>query len=344
VLRRVTRTSNYCGVVVGFLGRPEHAAAQDQTEVLDPAAASALADPGAVTRAIPRPAGALPDQPGPGPGAAANQGRPFVVSRRVAAEIGMYVGFGLILLALGGVAARGWAGWDDAMRWAIVALASVALLATGLFVRLPWTRALGDERRRAVSSMLALGSGLALLAAAIGLGVGRGGEGPALAHGLGSVVAMLLVCVVARTPLAETALLAAAAWAAWLVVPAGPAIWVVLVGLGAAWALAGTRCARGRRTAAVAGTGLALVASVGLAAGPWAWWARAGLIALTIGGLGAFLRGHANHWLALGAGAATALAASVAGATLGPALALLVGGLATMAVSGIALRSARRSG
>jgi hypothetical protein len=94
----------------------------------------------------------------------------------------------------------------------------------------------------------------------------------------------------------------------------------------------------------VAGTGLALVASVGLAAGPWAWWARAGLIALTVGGLGAFLRGHANHWLALGAGSATALAASVAGATLGPALALLVGGLATVIVSGIALRSARRAG
>ena len=59
-------------------------------------------------------------------------------------------------------------------------------------------------------------------------------------------------------------------------------------------------------------------------------------------GLGLFLRGRANYWLALGAGAATALAASVAGDVVGPSLALLVGGLATMVVSWIALRSARR--
>ena len=55
-----------------------------------------------------------------------------------------------------------------------------------------------------------------------------------------------------------------------------------------------------------------------------------------------FLRGWANPWLALGAGAATALAASVAGAVIGPALALVFGGLATMIVSAIALRGTRR--
>ena len=80
----------------------------------------------------------------------------------------------------------------------------------------------------------------------------------------------------------------------------------------------------------------------GWPAGPWAWPTRAGLAAVAVLGLGAFLRGRANYWLALGAGAATALAASVAGDVVGPALALLVGGLATMAVSWVALRSAHR--
>jgi hypothetical protein len=91
------------------------------------------------------------------------------------------------------------------------------------------------------------------------------------------------------------------------------------------------------------GAALALVASVGMAAGPWAWPTRAALAAVAILGLGAFLRGRANYWLALGAGAATALAASVAGHVVGPALALLLGGLATMVVSWVALHGTRRT-
>ncbi len=132
------------------------------------------------------------------------------------------------------------------------------------------------------------------------------------------------------------------AWAAWVVVPPGPGTWAFLAGLGVVWAGLGMRWARGRRTAMGLGAALALVASVGMAAGPWAWPTRAALAAAAILGLGAFLRGRANYWLALGAGAATALAASVAGDVVGPALALLLGGLATMVVSWIALRSARR--
>ena len=87
---------------------------------------------------------------------------------------------------------------------------------------------------------------------------------------------------------------------------------------------------------------LALASAVGLAQGSWSWPVRGALAAVAVAGLGLFLRGRANHWLALGAGAATALAASVAGGVLGPALALLVGGLATMGVSAIALRGTRR--
>ena len=67
------------------------------------------------------------------------------------------------------------------------------------------------------------------------------------------------------------------------------------------------------------------------------------MLGYTVLGLVAFVRGRGNLWLARGAGASTALAASVAGAVVEPAIALLVGGLATMAVSWVALRSARDS-
>jgi hypothetical protein len=162
------------------------------------------------------------------------------------------------------------------------------------------------------------------------------------AAAVGVVLAMLVVNLISRTPVSEAGLLGALAWAAWVVVPPGPGTWAFLVGLGVVWAGLSVRWARGRRTSMVLGATLALVASVGMAAGPWAWPTRAGLAAAAVLGLGAFLRGRANYWLALGAGAATALAASVAGDVVGPALALLVGGLATMVVSWIALRGASR--
>jgi hypothetical protein len=305
------------------------------TSMLDPGLAGAQADPFAATTVLAR--GTTPVGPAPGQPAA-------LLSRRAAAELGIYVGAGLVVLAVAGAAVRGWADWAAGMRAAAVALTSVALLATGLFLRLPWSRRAGDERRRAVSALLTTGMGLVCVATGLALGVRQGVQGgSALVHGVGCLLGMLLVAVVARTPLAELGVLAAGAWAAWVLAPAGAWTWVALAGLGAAWALLGWRLARGRRTAVVAGTALALLGSVGMAQGALAWPVRGVLAALAVAGLVVFLRGGPSPWLALGAGSATALAAAAAGNQLGPAPALLVGGLATMAVSAIALRSARRS-
>jgi hypothetical protein len=255
----------------------------------------------------------------------------------------VYAGAALVAIAVLGVAVRGWADASTGMRSAAIALTSVALLATGLFVRLPWARQPGDERRRAVSVLLTTGVGTVAVASGLALDVSQGSGGATgVAHAIGAVLGMLLVVVVARTPLAELGLLAAMAWAVWVGVPVGAWTWVGLTGLGAAWALLGVRLARGRRTAVVAGVALALVGAVGMALGAMAWPVRALVATLAVTGLVAFLRGGAGHWLALGAASATALAASVAGGQLGPAPALLVGGLATMAVSAIALRGARR--
>jgi hypothetical protein len=257
----------------------------------------------------------------------------------------MYTGAALVLLSISGVVARGWSAWEPGLRWTLAGLTTVALIAAGLFVRLPWSRTLSDERRRAVSALLTTGVAVATIGVGVALGSGQGalsaGTGNA-ARALGVVLAMLVVNLVARSPLSECGLLGALVWATWVVVPPGPGTWAFLMGLGVAWAGLGMRWARGRRTAMVLGASLALVASVGMAAGPWAWPTRAGQAAVAVVGLGAFLRGRANYWLALGAGAATALAASVAGDVVGPALALLLGGVATMVVSWIALRSARR--
>jgi hypothetical protein len=278
-------------------------------------------------------------------GAGASDVPPPLVSRHVAAEIGMYTGAALVLVSIGGVVVRGWVAWEPVVRWSFAGLATVALVAAGLFVRLPWSRPLSDERRRAVSALLTTGVGVAATAVGVVLGSAEGalsaGPGSA-ARAVGVGLAMLLVNLVARTPVSESGLLGALAWASWVVVPPGPGTWAFLMGLGVVWAGLGMRWARGRRTAMVLGAALALVASVGMAAGPWAWPIRAALAAVAVLGLAAFLRGRPNHWLALGAGAATALAASVAGDVVGPALALLLGGLATMIVSWIALRSARR--
>jgi hypothetical protein len=329
-------------VLPALPGRPPAAvptaSGERPTTALDPSVAAAQADPGALTQVLARPAA-------PPVGGTATAGPRPLLSRRTAAEVGVYAGAGLVLVALGTVAARGWEGWDTALRIATVALTSVGLVAAGLFIRLPWTRRAGDERRRAVSAMLTAGTGLGVVAAGVALDIGQAAPtGPAVAHVAAAVIGMAAVAGIARSPVSETALLVALGWATWVLVPAGPWTWAGLVGLGALWALLGVRYARGRRTAAVAGSGLALVASVGLAQGAWALPVSVVLAGLVVAGLAAFLRGWANHWLALGAGSATALAASVAGARLGPALALLLGGLATMAVSGIALRSARRAG
>ena len=324
----------------------------NHTDVLDPQVAAALADPGASTQVLSRgpmigAAGSAGiEQAGDASEAPAASEAPVpLVSRRVAAEIGMYTGAALVLVSISGVVVRGWAAWEPGLRWALGGLTTVALIAAGLFVRLPWSRAVSDERRRAVSALLTTGVAVATIGVGVAVGSGQGalsaGAGNATRAG-GVVVAMLVVNLVARTPVSESGLLGALVWATWVVVPPGPGTWVFLMALGAVWAGLGMRWARGRRTAMVLGAALALVASVGMAAGPWAWPTRAGQAAVAVVGLGAFLRGRANYWLALGAGAATALAASVAGDVVGPALALLLGGVATMAVSWIALRSARR--
>ncbi|MGB8020838.1 MAG: hypothetical protein WCF04_06375 [Candidatus Nanopelagicales bacterium] len=278
-----------------------------------------------------------------------------VASRQVAAEIGMYAGAGLAMLAIATVGVRGWPQWNVAARGASVGMLAVALLAAGLYVRLPRAREITAQRRRAVSTMLTSGVAVAVVAATTAVGSGVAGSvrvgipgGPggvsawAAAIAALSALGAILVNLVARTPFSESALLAALAWAIWLLVPAGPAAWACLLGVGVVWALVGMRLACGHRSAAVAGVSLALAASVSLAGGPWGWPARALLAAAAIGGLAAFLRGRANSWLAMGAAAAAALAGTVAGDVLGPAVALLLGGLATMSVSWIALRGASR--
>ena len=324
------------------------------TQVLRPLEAAALADPGARTEVLARPAvGAGPGTTG-GPSGAGAEGEPGgtqptgravpLVERQVAAELGVYVGAGLVLLAFLGAALRGWAGWDPTMRGSAVGLTALALVASGLFVRLPWGRRTTAQRRRAVSVLITAGLALAAVGSAAGLHLGQASGGvEGVLQAVAVVLAMAGGCAVARTPLSETGLLGALAWAVWALVPVGPGTWWCLVGLGVAWAGLGLRLARAPRTAVTTGTALALVASVGLAQGQWAWPVRGALLALAVVGLGRFLRGGANGWLALGVGAAMALSGAVAGGALSPALTLMVAGVTTMAVSGLALRGARRT-
>lgn len=347
--RRPESVSSSAAEVQGATGQPTEVlgwtvalgdrADQVNTQVLSAPAAAAASDPFASTQVVPQRAGS-------------NRG---LVSRRVAAEIGMYLGACLALLAVTTVGARGWPQWTAAARGASVGMLAVSMVAAGLFIRLPWNRVVSAQRRRGVSTLLTGGAAVAVVAARAALGpavadtAGAGATSSpagvsagAVALAAGAVIAAILISWIARTPLSESALLASLALAIWVLVPGGPAVWAALVGLGVVWALLGFWQARGQRTAAVAGVSLALLASVGLASGPWAWPARAILAAAAIGGLLAFLRGRANGWLALGAGAAAALAGAVAGHMLGPALALLLGGVATMVVSWIALRGASR--
>ena len=186
----------------------------------------------------------------------------------------MYAGAALVLVSIGGVVVRGWAAWEPAVRWTFAGLTTVALIAAGLFVRLPWSRAVSDERRRAVSALLTTGrrrwprpgwasrSGPRRVRLSAGPGQCRPGA-------WGVVLAMLVVNLIARTPVSESGA-ARSPWRGrrgWSCRP-GPGTWAVLVGLGVAWAGLGMRWARGRRTAMVLGAALALVASVGMAGGP----------------------------------------------------------------------------
>lgn len=306
------------------------------TQALDPALAAAMADPFRDTSVLRRPDDEGEDRP------AAAAGPAPLLSRRRAAEVGLYCGASLVLLAVLGMGVRGWGQWQDGMRAAASALASLLLLASGLFLRLPWRSRMSDERNRAVSVMLGTGVAASLVGSAIVLGVSQSSDpvGAAVQSGTG-VLLLVGVNLVARTPFSETLLLGSICWLAWLTLPWRPGLWLVLAGLGVLWLLAGQRLGRGPRTAAVAGCTVALAAGAALAAEPDAWVARGVLAAVTAVGLGLFRAGRANYWLALGAAAATALAAAVAAAALSPAPALMIGGLATMAVSGVALRAAR---
>lgn len=267
-----------------------------------------------------------------------------LVGRREAAEIGLYVGALLVLVALASAVLRGWGGWDATLRWSTAGLSAVALVAAGLFARLGRGNEPSGQRRRAVSALLTGGTGIALVELAVLVGPQQGVATPGSALLAGVAVLATLGCAAAaRTPLSESGLLLALGWAAWLVVPAGPALWAGLAGLGVAWVLLGARWARGRRTSGVAGSLVALAAAVPLASGAWAWPTRAALATVMVVGLVRFLRGGAPRWLALAAGCALAVAVAVAGELLGPALALLVGGVATMGVSWLALRSTPRA-
>ena len=92
----------------------------------------------------------------------------------------MYTGAALVLVSIGGVVARGWGAWDPAARWTFAGLMTVALIAAGLFVRLPWSREVSDERRRAVSGLLSTGVAVAAtgVAVAVGSAAGATSAGP----------------------------------------------------------------------------------------------------------------------------------------------------------------------
>lgn len=254
----------------------------------------------------------------------------------------MYVGAGLVVVAVGRAVADGWQAWEPVLRWIFFGLVSVALFAVGLFVRLPWRSVPSGQRRRAVSTLLTAATTGATAGVVLAWPAARDTTAgwPSVVVGLGVLSALLMVNLIARSPLSESALLCCLGWVAWITVPPGPWRWAALLGLGALWAAFGMRWARGRWAAGALGAGLALASAVPLAEGGAQWPVRTGLGALAGFGLVAFMRGRANYWLALGAGASTALAASVARDFVGPGPGLLIGGLATMAVSWIALRTA----
>lgn len=291
------------------------------TTVLDPVAAAALADPFLPTTVLAAQPGS-PEAPAPNPA--------YQLSREVAAEIGMYVG-ALLVVAAGVLTAwRGWPQWSGQQRSAVVLATVLGLFALGGWLRLPAARLLSSQRRRAISTLM---SGAAAVAAL------------ALPRPVGGVLAVLLAVVVnavARSALSETAVLLGAL----AVLSGGDAanqrLGLLVIALGAVWVALGLRVLRGQRTGVACGVSVVLLGLVVLAASPWQWPARMLIAATTGGALVKFARGGGNAWLALGATAATALGFSLAGAVLGPVVAVAGGGGATLLASWVALRQARR--
>ncbi len=290
------------------------------TTVLDPIAAGALADPFLPTTVLSAPATSPT-------GASATK---VGLSREVAAEIGMYVG-GVLVVAAGVLMTwRGWPQWSARQHLALVSAAVLGLLALGGWLRLPAVRSVSAQRRRAISTLM---SGAAVVAAV------------ALPSPVGGGLAVLLavgVNAVARSALSETAVLLGAL----AVLSGGDAtnqrLGLLVIALGAGWFALGVKVLRGRQTAVVCAAMVILLGLIVLAASPWQWPARIVIAVVTGGALVRFARGGGNPWLALGAAAATALGFSLAGAFLGPVVAVAAGGAATMVASWFALRGARR--
>lgn len=322
-----------------FGDEPPHQGAA-HTQALDPVLASASADPFRDTVVVhpPAPPSATDSADPPDPAAVP----PPLLSRRRAAELGMYAGAGIVVVALLGIVLRQWPDWSDQLQLGTTGLASVALVCGGLFLRLPWDRRMSQERTRAVSAALSCGVATAAVGVAALLGIRQSSDPVgAIGHALLCVLGLALVCVAAATAFSETLLLVALCWLAWVALPSGTVLHLGLACLGSAWVVAGRQWARGPRTAAVIGTLVALVGGTLLAAAPDAWIARGVLAVLAAWALWAFLSGAVSAWLGLAAGAACALSAGIVADLLSPAPALLAGGLATMAVSAVALRGAR---
>jgi hypothetical protein len=262
----------------------------------------------------------------------------------VAAEIGVHLGVALVVMAAAMGAISGWPSWSDRTRVAVMVAAGLGPLASAAWLRDAGGPELAEQRRRATSTLLT--AGILVLAGgawgAVRAGTERFGWGlPAIA--LGGLLATWGADRVANSPVSQAALLA---WAAALVVglteSAGTWCLPALVVLGTAWSVLGWRYLSARRTAAAAGVVLALGAAVIAANGYWAWPARLLLLATGVGSAWRFLAGGRNAWLGLGVAAWAALAASAAGAILGPLLALAIGGAVTVAVSLVALRNSVR--
>lgn len=262
----------------------------------------------------------------------------------VAAEMGVYVGAGLMALTAVLVAISGWPDWSGRTRVAVVASSGIGLVAAAVWLREAGCSALAEARRRATSVLLS--TAIVLLLGPIWGGVMASSNKPPWGLPLIAFGGLLVTWGadrLAHSPISQTAILL---WAALMVLgmPQGWRVWCLpaLVGLGLAWSVLGWRYLPARRCAVVSGVLLALGACVVAANGVWSWPARGLLLATGLGSLWRFLRGGRNAWLALGVAGWAALAATAAGAILGPLLALAIGGAVIVAVSLIALRTSLR--
>ncbi|MGV1005079.1 MAG: hypothetical protein ACOYEV_10035 [Candidatus Nanopelagicales bacterium] len=265
----------------------------------------------------------------PAPPDAAAEEAPRGLSRATAAEIGIYIGAVLIGAAAAVMAWQGWQAWSYRQQLLAGAGAVLGLAALGFWLRLPLDRELSGPRRRAVSVTVCAGSLLALVAL------------PDPAGALLAGALAVLANVLARSALAESQLLFSGAGILVLAGLPGLVVGLGLAAGGVLWAYGGLRWLRGKRTAVVAGSSAALLGLLTLAAGPAQLAGRLAIASLGVAALIAFARGAANYWLALGATALTALAATVAGDYLGPVVAIAAGGAATMVASAVALLSVR---